>query len=306
MGVKPFRPTEGKHAEETQLRPKGRLSAFNDKKARQPIQCKSRDVISDGCATRRQVLAGVNAPRHLKCMVTDRGVFIGRSRNGARQQYKSNRSELECRVDDTVRERDARHSNKWIDSCKLRIRPYLSIGQFLRLIVTLTYPVRGNSSSSNSSCNPPPRSYTQRTRAAGLRVNSCEEVSRARVEGTKRVGLRKGGGGRGEEIALAWHQGEEGKGEREYCEAAESRKNYGKGRSASGERGSRFREIGVKTSGGEHAREEEKYSRDRRGQVQRQGGRISKYRSWVVPPPHDDEERLSKRPCLFTLGRAFR
>ncbi|TGZ50152.1 Uncharacterized protein DBV15_03630 [Temnothorax longispinosus] len=36
MGVKPFRPTEGKHAEETQLRPKGRLSAFNDKKARQP------------------------------------------------------------------------------------------------------------------------------------------------------------------------------------------------------------------------------------------------------------------------------
>ncbi|EGI58099.1 hypothetical protein G5I_13801 [Acromyrmex echinatior] len=127
MGIKPFRPTEGKHAEETQLRPKGRLSAFNDKKAKQSIQCKSRDVIGGGCATRRQVLAGVNVSRHLKCMVTDRGVFIGRSRNGARQQYKSNRSELECRVDDTVRERDARHSNKWIDSCKLRIHPYLSI-----------------------------------------------------------------------------------------------------------------------------------------------------------------------------------
>lgn len=42
---------------------------------------------------------------------------------------------------------------------------------------------------------------------AGLRVNSCEEVSRARVEGTKRAGLRKGRGGRAEEIALAWHQG---------------------------------------------------------------------------------------------------
>ncbi|TGZ50182.1 Uncharacterized protein DBV15_03629 [Temnothorax longispinosus] len=24
-------------------------------------------------------------------------------------------------VDDTARERDARHSNKWIDSCKLRV-----------------------------------------------------------------------------------------------------------------------------------------------------------------------------------------
>ncbi|KYN42406.1 hypothetical protein ALC56_03166 [Trachymyrmex septentrionalis] len=101
MGVKPFRPTEGKHAEETQLRPKGRLSAFNDKKARQPIQCKSRDVIDGGCATRR-FQQGVNASRHLKCTVTDRGVFIGRSRNGARQQYKSNRSGLECRVDDTL------------------------------------------------------------------------------------------------------------------------------------------------------------------------------------------------------------
>lgn len=38
MGAKPFRPTEGKHAEETQLRPKGRLSAFNDKKAKQPVK----------------------------------------------------------------------------------------------------------------------------------------------------------------------------------------------------------------------------------------------------------------------------
>lgn len=98
-----------------------------------------------------------------------------------------------------------------------------------------------------------------------------------------------------------------GRGEEKRKEsAAESRKSCGRGRSASGKRGSRFREIGVKTSGGEHAREEEKYSRDRRGQVQRQGGRISRYRSWVVAPPHADEERLSKRPCLFTLGRAFR
>jgi len=42
------------------------------------------------------------------------------------------------------------------------------------------------------------------------------------------------------------------------CEAAEKRKNCGKGRSASGERGSRFREIGVKTSEGEHVKERKK------------------------------------------------
>lgn len=41
MEVKSFRPTERKRPEETQLRPKGRLSAFNDKKARQPSSVKA-------------------------------------------------------------------------------------------------------------------------------------------------------------------------------------------------------------------------------------------------------------------------
>lgn len=50
----------------------------------------------------------------------------------------------------------------------------------------------------------------------------------------------------------------------------------------SGGRGSRFRKIGVKTSEGGQAGEEEKYSRDRE-QVQRQGGRISRYRSGEEP-----------------------
>jgi len=47
--------------------------------------------------------------------------------------------------------------------------------------------------------------------------------------------------------------------------AAESRKSRGKGRAVSEQRGSRSREIGVKTGEDERAAEEEKYSRDRRG-----------------------------------------
>lgn len=47
--------------------------------------------------------------------------------------------------------------------------------------------------------------------------------------------------------------------------AAESRKSRGKGRAVSEERGSRSREIGVKTGEDERAAEEEKYSRDLRG-----------------------------------------
>lgn len=45
--------------------------------------------------------------------------------------------------------------------------------------------------------------------------------------------------------------------------AAESRKSRGKGRAVSEERGSRSREIGVKTGEDERAAEKEKYSRDR-------------------------------------------
>ncbi|EZA49743.1 hypothetical protein X777_11615, partial [Ooceraea biroi] len=134
IAVKPFRWTEGERARKRRnCDRRGRLSAFNGKKARQP-------------------------------------------RYGTRT-------------------RGARHSNKWIDSCKLRIRPYLSI-----------------------SMEKEPR--------------RCGTEEKAATEG----GTSEG-------------------------------------------RGSRFREIGVKTSEGEHTGEEEKYSRDRRGQVQRQGGRISRYRS---------------------------
>lgn len=74
-----------------------------------------------------------------------------------------------------------------------------------------------------------------------------------------------------------------------------------------GRRGSRFREIGVKTGKGEHAREEEKYSRDRAEDKYRD--RVAGYQG--IDPGVErrrarDEEQLSKRPCLFTLGRAFR